>query len=264
MQSQAAPKTLLTELPKSEIMVVGVFHFDVPGRDLFNPSVADLDGDRRQKEIVAMVEALAEFKPTKVCLEAKLGTSAQQDNYEAFLKGDYKLTLDERNQMGFRLAKLLGHKKVFSVDQPAGLDFDSIMKTAQERGQTGYVQSLMDQTGVYLQKAFDPKRLEGLTMGEFLAEMNTKEADLFSHSMYLKLMMVGDGAEYPGASMLASWYERNLKISTNLFRLIEKPGERILLIIGAGHAKIIRDVIEDMPNVSSVSPVPYLLNASGL
>ena len=44
----------------------------------------------------------------------------------------------------------------------------------------------------------------------------------------------GEGGQYPGVDSKTAWYNRNLRIFANLQRLTEQPGERILLVIGAG------------------------------
>jgi hypothetical protein len=56
---------------------------------------------------------------------------------------------------------------------------------------------------------------------------------------------VGQEANYVGANLVASWYERNLKIFANLTRIITSEEDRILVIIGVGHVKLLLDLIAD-------------------
>ncbi len=49
--------------------MVGTYHFDSPGLDLHNPKVDDVLKPRRQRELDALAEALATFRPTKIMVE---------------------------------------------------------------------------------------------------------------------------------------------------------------------------------------------------
>ena len=63
---------------------------------------------------------------------------------------------------------------------------------------------------------------------------------------------------YQGADLLTNWYKRNIRIFTNLNRIIESPTDRVLLIIGSGHSKILRDFAIDSPKTCLVDANIYL------
>ena len=60
--------------------------------------------------------------------------------------------------------------------------------------------------------------------------------------------------------MQTAWYNRNLRIFQNLQRITEGPGERILLVIGAGHVPIIRHAVISSPEYELVE-VDQLIRA---
>ena len=64
--------------------------------------------------------------------------------------------------------------------------------------------------------------------------------------MLTTLPHIGKDGNYVGTDLLADWYERNLKIYTNLTRIIESKDDRVLLIIGSGHANLLRRFIEEI------------------
>jgi pheromone shutdown protein TraB len=78
------------------------------------------------------------------------------------------------------------------------------------------------------------------------------------HGLYMLMAQVGNASDPKGAEVLAGWYRRNLLIYRNLVRLAETPEERVLLVIGAGHAKLIRDYIALSPNLRLEDPLAYL------
>jgi pheromone shutdown protein TraB len=57
---------------------------------------------------------------------------------------------------------------------------------------------------------------------------------------------------------VAQWYHRNLLIATNITRLSQGPGERILVLIGAGHAKLLREFLSEVPGFEVVDCLRYL------
>ena len=57
--------------------------------------------------------------------------------------------------------------------------------------------------------------------------------------------------------MVASWYERNLKIFSNLQRLAAQK-ERGFLLFGAGHLRILKDLVQADRNLKWVDACAYL------
>jgi uncharacterized protein DUF5694 len=89
------------------------------------------------------------------------------------------------------------------------------------------------------------------TVGEIITALNSARADS-AHGIYLAALRIGADTSYPGASVAARWYERNLKITSNILRLIDSPGDRVLVVIGAAHAPILRELLERVPGVRVV------------
>src|SRR5262245_26455174 len=113
----------------SQVMIVGVFHMNNPGRDLFNFGIKDVLGERRQKEIQEVVTRLERFRPSKIALEMPAASQTIQRRLDDYQSGKYALTGDERDQLGLRLAKL-GHSKIYGIDFKEDLDFDSVFQFA--------------------------------------------------------------------------------------------------------------------------------------
>ena len=69
--SLAVVATAVTPPPPApvQVMVLGTYHFDNPGRDKVNVRVDDVTSPRRQRELAKLADAVAEFKPTRVMVE---------------------------------------------------------------------------------------------------------------------------------------------------------------------------------------------------
>ena len=102
---------------KPTIMVLGSGHLSNPGMDSFNYKMDDVLAPKRQREIEQLVTQLKAFQPTKIALEVDERFDADINaDYQAYLKGTYELKRSEGNQIGFRLAKQMGHPRVYCVD----------------------------------------------------------------------------------------------------------------------------------------------------
>ena len=102
---------------KPTVMILGSSHLANPGMDGFNYKMDDVLAPKRQREIEQLVAQLKPFRPTKIALEADERFDAEINaNYQCYLKGTYELKRGEGDQIGFRLAKQMGHPKLYGVD----------------------------------------------------------------------------------------------------------------------------------------------------
>jgi hypothetical protein len=253
------PAAAHTENPAvTQVMVLGLFHMNNPNRDLFNPTIKDVLGPRRQREIQDFVARLEKFHPTKIALETTAGTPAMQKRLDDYLAGKYALTADERDQIGLRLAKTLGHSKIYGIDFKEDLDFDTVFRYAKDNGQEKIVQKLFAEFEATIKPKLESGHMESHTVRELLLEANFPEFLDMGHRIYVGLLRVGKGDQYPGATLVSRWYDRNLRIASNIARLAEEKPERILVIIGAGHAKLIRQFVGEIPDFQVINCDQFL------
>jgi len=76
----------------------------------------DVLAPRRQAEIAHVVAALKEFRPTRIAVERQAGDTRIARDYADYLAGTHELTRNEIEQLGFRLARELGHTAIHPVD----------------------------------------------------------------------------------------------------------------------------------------------------
>ena len=102
---------------KTTIMVLGSPHLANPGMDTYNSKMDDMLAPKRQREIQEVVKRLKAFKPTKIALEVDSSRDAEiNESYQRYVKGTYELRRNEGDQIGYRLAKEMGHSTVYCVD----------------------------------------------------------------------------------------------------------------------------------------------------
>lgn len=236
------PKT-----PTAEVLIVGVFHFDSPGLDMFNTRVKDILGERRQAEIRDVVKRLEAFQPTKLAVEAPYGSTAVQNRLDKFLTDNYQLTSSEIDQIALRLAKNLGLKEIHGIDFKQDMNMGVAIQYAKENGQGDLVEQTIQEFSSKIKPLIDEESLEGASVLKILSDMNAPEFERLGHGLYMTLLRIGKNDKYVGADLVAAWYERNLKIATNVIRIADAPDDRILILIGAGHAPLIRQILSQTP-----------------
>jgi hypothetical protein len=252
------PAAAQTRGEPTQVMVLGVFHMNNPKRDLFNPTIKDVLGTRRHQEIQEVVTRLQRFRPTKIALESPPGSRALQERLDNYLAAKYTLTADERDQIGLRLAKNLGHIKVYGIDFKQDLDFDSVFHFAKENGQEQQVQHLFAEFNAKIKPKLEAGFMESHSVREILVEANAQKTLDMGHRIYVGLARISAGDKYPGADLVSRWYDRNLKIAINIARLADQGPQRILVIIGSGHAKLVRHFLSEMPDVDVMDCAKFL------
>jgi Family of unknown function (DUF5694) len=245
---------------KPTLVILGTYHMGTPGNNVVNPKVNDVTTPERQKQIVELVEKLKKFRPTKIVVEIDIEDDAKtQGIYDQYLSGNYQLSKNETNQIGFRLAKELGHKKVYCVDWSEFWDDPAIdyqKYASKDTELDGFLK------GVYrnLKKEIDAEyaKLFPLSITDQLILVNQPDRMEKDHKFYFDLMRIGRGKEYAGANYVAWWYRRNMTILTNIIRITDSPNDRILVIYGAGHNKLLTQFAKESGFYNVESPLKYL------
>ena len=221
-----------SEQKKAHVLVLGAFHMANPGRDIFNLKVDDVLTEKRQKEIAETVVMLKKFHPTKIAIESDPGGKRVQQ-YQDYLDGKYTLTRNEIDQLGFRLAKELGHKQIYPIDVEGEFPFDKVQAFAKRNGK----QQALDEWMAMIPKLLDKESeiLKKGTITDLLLFMNREQQVREDQEAYMDFAQFAGGGEYPGPDLLAEWYRRNARIFANLRAIISSPEERVLVIYGAGH-----------------------------
>lgn len=232
-----------TKQTKPVVMILGTYHMGNPGLDLNNVKADDVRAPKRQKEIADFIALVKKFKPTRIAVEQTPNDAQYLKHYQEYLDGKYELAANEIDQIGFRLAKEMNHKQLYPIDWKGNFDFDKVLASAKTNNQQAITDALLA-SGKTMTAKFD-ERLKTATITETLREMNDEKTLAAMQHPYLTFVRVGAGTDFAGANLTGDWYERNLKIYANITRLADAPTERILVIVGAGHAKLLQQFVAE-------------------
>lgn len=238
-----------TSAKKPAILIVGTYHMSDDREDVTTP--------KRQKEIEELVTRLAMFKPTKIALEARFDNNQFNELYEQYLAGKHQLARNETEQLGFRLAKQMKHARVYPIDWRNKFDLSPVIAFAAANNQGAIVQKGINRVTEGDRKIGELiKTASVLDILRFLNEDKMSRA--VDDAMLTTLVHVGKDNNYVGTDVLAGWYERNLKIFTNVTRIIDSDEDRILVIIGSGHANLLRRFVQDHDGYALEATEKYL------
>jgi hypothetical protein len=224
-----------------QVIVLGTFHMANPGHDLHNQKVDDVLAPERQAQIAAVVEALARFAPTRVAVEWPAEIVAER--YPKYLAGTLPASRNEVVQLGFHLGKL-AHAPVEGIDVDGDFPYGPVEEWAKAHGRKGELAEL----GARIESvvAAQAKALaEGGVAGE-LRLLNDPATIARDHEFYRAMLRYGAGSEQPGVALVSAWYRRNFELCARLAQLA-KPGDRIVVMYGAGHLHLLRQCVEEMP-----------------
>lgn len=250
------------ETSKVKVMILGVDHFGSVGQHLMKHDVEDVLSEEKQKEINELLDKLSKFKPTKIAVE---GRKDKDEEYNLeYIKYCMKKvleknpTIEERNeifQIGFKLGQKLGHERIYPVDSPLSIPMEEVLEYTEKNCFKKY-EEFMKMVKKYEEEVNEIKKDK--TIREYFRYLNSNDRFSKEHSnFYLFLNKIGAADNYCGAEMMTEWYRRNLRIFSNI-QDIAQEGDRVLVIYGAGHCKILQQLVYDFNDMELVDPLNYL------
>ena len=247
------PKTPSFNGPR--IAILGTFHYGSTS-DFSAMDVDDLNSKKRQQEIRVLLEALKTYQPTKIMVEYPHEKSEKlSHDFTQYLKGEYDLTINEIEQLGFRLAQDLDHKDIYSIDYTLSLPFGALANFAEHH--------MKEEFELFLNRIKendkkDSDRLAKSTLKEYYIYKNSEEEDLKNKNQYLvgTAQFVSDST-YIGVEFVSKWWERNFHIMTNIDRHTSS-GDRLLVIIGGAHRAVLKDFYKDRNDIQYEEIATYL------
>jgi len=241
---------------KTQVLVVGTFHFDYPGFDYNKTSEQDkIDvlTEPKKSEVTELVEYIKKFKPNKISIEASPKWEATR-KLRKYKDGEFRQERDERYQLGIRLASELHLDTLYSINSWGLVD-------DMEKKDSVYIKNLFkdydfqsdDPYNQYMTDWYneEDKLASQVNLLELFKLMNSKESHNYGYGAYL----VGDFKldNYRGDDILSIWwYSRNLRIFRNIQKITESKNDRILVIFGNGHAPVFRQLLEASPEYDFV------------
>jgi Family of unknown function (DUF5694) len=230
-----------------EILILGTYHMANPGRDVHNMEADDVLSATRQRQIAQLIDVLRRFRPTKIAVEAQVGSRQVSERYASYLAGGYTISRNEIDLIGFRLAKALNHKTIYPVDETGEFPYYRVLNYAKANGLKARFDSIEAITAARVEQ--EAAFLRSHTVLETLALMNSDSAVAQDVGGDYAFVPFGEPYEYAGPDLVARWFERNIRIYRNIHAVITAPDDRVLVVYGAGHLGWLQQDVANDPTV---------------
>jgi hypothetical protein len=249
----------------TKVLLVGSFHFDYPNLDGHKTDSAnfiDVLSASRQKEIDELNDVLGRFKPTKIYIESS-NERFHDSLYNQFVKGNYQAGRNEIYQVAYKLAKKLGHSKLYAVDAGSFL-----------YEQSKHIPILDSLNNVNLPVN---SRRDDYWNNQYKKMYDTADSIEVKLSMLENFLLMAQPAtlqrmhghylssgfntkDNSGPDLLSMWwYNRNLRIFNNILQTKPSSDDRILVLFGNGHMPILQHCFYASPEFELV-PLATLLS----
>jgi hypothetical protein len=244
-------------LDKIQVLNFGTFHMGFTN----DASTTEFDEHNleNQKNIHEIAKKIAAFKPTVIIVEwlPKYNESLQEvyneylENPSMFFKRPSEVEL-----LAYELGRLSDTKRIFGIDHQMDYNYNI----------GNEIKNSIDSIWYNKYKA-DPL--------SFFPEVNIEDdsSDLLSklklknHDKYLdflisvnadKLTHTGSKNGFEGADEAAKFYQRNLRMYSNLNRIDLQKDDRVFILMGASHTAFFRDFMSRSHKYEMVNTFKYL------
>lgn len=234
---------------KINVILLGSFHYGATS-DRNSTPFSDLFSNKRQKELDSIALAIHTFGVNTFFLETQFTEQKYQDSlYQLYTKGkllDTNELKDERVQIAFRAAALSG-AKLIAADYHQELPYD-LMNEYETLHKNDTLASYPFFDGSY---PFTLKQLKlsATPLPQYYIQLNNaynRQRILFDYLHYA--LAYGIDTNFVGVQFAASWYDRNLKIFTNIVRKIDlKKDKTIVVLFGSSHTAILHQFFSNHP-----------------
>ncbi|WP_350293537.1 DUF5694 domain-containing protein [uncultured Croceitalea sp.] len=242
---------------KIKVLNFGTFHMGLTPDE--NTTKFNEKDKKNIKEVHAIAKKLSEFKPTVIIVETiPEKTINVQNKYKAY-KQNPQLKFEKPGEielLAFELGRLSGTERIYGIDHRMNYNY----RIARE------IENEIDSTTVteYYKNPFKEvdsydtndesipllTKLLKINNDKYLDFLITINADILTHA--------GTDGNFEGADEAAKYYQRNLRMYSNINRLDLEPDDRVFILMGASHTAFFRDFISRSPKYIMVDTFKYL------
>jgi len=244
--------TSAQQAKKKQILLIGTFHYANPGHDVAKINTFDIMSEKSQKELEVISNKIKKFGPDKIFVEWKFSKQADLDKYynkntDSLLKKD----ANEITQLALRTAKKLNHKKMYGIDYRTRFPYDSLMMSMEKANQKDLMKKTTESTEKFVKD--NNERMAKSSLTDLMLYYNEKASNENNIQWYLEVAnRAGNPDDFTGASLVSNWYKRNLYMYSLVQKLTESKDNKIMVLLGAGHAAMLREFLAHDPEFEIV------------
>ena len=241
---------------KIKVYLLGTFHF-AQTDETYN--VLD---EKHQKSIEELCDLVVKQKPNKIFVERQPEYEFKNKVnrlFEKYVENDSLLYKNEIFQVGFRIAKKLGHPKIYQCDHPGmyGRYHKMSLEYAKSNNQLDILNAQAPGTTMRQDDLVnEDSMMYNNSLLDYMRWINSDEVMNTLHANYITTYSQIGSTDYYnyddddtliGAELIADWYKRNIMIYSKIINQLDYTENGILLLMGGDHIPIIRNLFRDNP-----------------
>ncbi|WKN45677.1 DUF5694 domain-containing protein [Tunicatimonas pelagia] len=241
---------------KIAVLNFGTFHMGFTPDE--NTTEFDEQNQENQRKVRKIAKNLAEFQPTVIVVEVPPDNEELQGEYGQYVDNPKRVfeNPSEIELLAYEVGRLSGATKIYGIDHKMNYNY----RVARE------IDNAIDSTTVreYYENPFSTTpeidveldslplfdKLNMLNHEKFLDFLITINADILAYA--------GTEDGFEGADEAAKYYQRNLRMYSNLNRLPLTKEDRVFILMGASHTAFFRDFFSRSPKYEMVDTFKYL------
>lgn len=245
------------ESNKIQILNFGTFHMGFTSDA--NKTEFDEQDKENQKRVHEIAKKLSSFNPTVILVETPPEYNEQlQSEYNKYLKNPevFFKSPSEIELLAFELGRISGTKRIYGIDHKMGYNYNIGNEIENVIDSVWYDKYYENPLKFYPQVNINEDSLNLLDKlrlknhDRYLDFLITVNADMLTHA--------GTENGFEGADEAAKYYQRNLRMYSNLNRIDLNEDDRVFILMGASHTAFFRDFFSRSPKYEMVNTFEYL------
>jgi len=242
---------------KIQVLNFGTFHMGFTNDE--TSTEFDEHDRENQKKVHEIAEKLSDFEPTVILVETVPEENDElRENYFSYVDNpdmDFE-NPSEIELLAFELGRLSGTERIYGIDHKMSYNYKIGQLINNKIDPTWHDAYYEDPLQFYPAVNADEdtlslfEKLKRTNHDRYLDFLIAVNADMLTHA--------GTEDGFEGADEAAKYYQRNLRMYSNLNRLDLSEDDRVFILMGASHTAFFRDFMSRDPKYEMVDTFEYL------
>lgn len=244
------------DLKKIRVLNFGTFHMGLTN----DATTTEFDENDRKNQLAVkeIAKKLSEFRPTVIIVERPPSFDKKlQAEYSEYVSNPKMKFKDpsEIELLAYELGRISGTKRIYGVDHKMSYNYNIGSEMTNSIDSTWHNKYYKNPLQYYPDVNIDQSKLNLLeklkitnqqSYLDFLIEVN---AEMLAHA--------GSEKGFEGADEATKYYQRNIRMYSNLNRIPLTENDRVFIILGASHTAYFKDFIQRSPKFKMVNTFQY-------
>ncbi len=219
----------------------------------------DEEDKKNQEDAKKIARMISKFKPTVICVEVPVSdNTALNVEYQKYVNNPESVPFyyGEVGLVAFEVGRLNNIDSIYGIDHKLEYNYninndltnkiDSITYNAFEANPFASIPEL----NIFEENLSLIEKLRRMNHPKFLEFLIIANADM--------LTFVGSKEGFEGADEAAKYYQRNLRIYSNLNRIPLTMKDRVFILSGGSHTAFLAEFMKRSPKYEVVNALDYL------